>query len=230
MSPFNLIIVAAFVALLATFVCSWQKVQQSITAARVLGETLFANIGEGTHIKAISRLPDAAIGTRFLIAKAGSDAFHANICDATSIPLGIWLDETGSTTDLTIPRAIALLGASDETRRVAINSTVTAGDLLVSDASGYARTLPAAGAVPATYYGIGRALQSGVAGDVIEFDPDLLFIDLQAASGTVTLTSSTVATVNASDLATAVTLVNALKTQVNNLVADAAAIKTASGI
>ena len=72
-----------------------------------------------------------------------------------------------------------LLGCGGRTRKVAVNSTVNQDDLLVADANGYAKTLPAAAGTPATYWIIGSAQQAGTASGVaatptvIEFIPCL---------------------------------------------------------
>jgi len=137
-------------------------------------ERLFTNIAEGVHEEFISRLPDTAIPAYFLLAKVGSDNEHAAIASHTDIPVGIFRDTTlavGGADDLTLPVAIALFGAAEETRKVAINSTVNEGDFLVADDNGYAKTLPTSGG--GTAYVFGRALMAGAAGDVIEFDPTL---------------------------------------------------------
>ncbi|GEM_PF-2335422 len=138
------------------------------------GERLFANIAEGTHEEFISRLPDNPIPAYFLLAKMGSDNQHADIAGHADIPIGVFRDTTlavGGADDLTIPVAIALFGAAEETRKVVLNSNVNEGDFLVADDNGCAKTLPLHGG--GTAYVFGRALMAGAAGDVIEFDPTL---------------------------------------------------------
>ena len=145
-------------------------------SSKMKRKRVFANIGEGTHGDfngGFSKLPDAAIGTRYLFAKPGTDADHAAVAGHTDIPYGIFQDTTlgvGGMDDLTMPVAIRTLGAASETRRIALNSTVALGDYLVADDGGYAKTLPTASG---TYYICGRALMAGVAGDTIEMDPCL---------------------------------------------------------
>jgi hypothetical protein len=150
------------------------------------GEPMFlANIAEGRHKEGkISRLPAVEIphatnGTRlYLLAKNTGTVGQATIAGVGDIPIGIFGDSTdrgsfgGNTfTDLTIPLLVQLFGATIETQLVSINSNVALGDLLVCDANGYAKTLPADTA--GCFYVFGRALQAGVAGDNIEFDPIL---------------------------------------------------------
>ena len=161
----------------AAFLCPWLRKSAGQGADEVMDEMeqmVFANIGEGVHGDVnggFSKLPDAAIATRYLFAKPGSDADHAAIAGHTDIPYGIFQDTTlqvGGADDLTLPVAVRPMGAASSTRLVAINSTVALGDFLVPDDNGYAKTLPGASG---TYYICGRALQAGQAGDTIEMDP-----------------------------------------------------------
>ena len=199
-------------------------------------ETLFANIAEGVHQEFFSRLPDVALGSYFLLAKAGSDADHAALCGAADVPIGIYQDTTlgqFGATQLDMPLSIKALGAGAFTAKVAINSTVALGDLLVPAASGYARTLPAAGATPATYYVIGRALRGGAAGDVIEIDPTLAIVTQLPASGSFTPTAAAVVTTaatNSSPYGFSQAQANAIVASINAAVVDIAAIKTTLGI
>jgi hypothetical protein len=161
-----LLIIATTALLLATL----SLLRPRLAAGRAAGTMLLANLSEGVHEEFITRFPDNAVATRYLIAKAGSDAGHADICTHTDIPLGIFYDESPGGTDLTDPLAIGLLGAADETRKVAVNSSVAVGDWLVPDDNGFAKTLPGtAGA----YNVIGRCLKAGDATNnpIVEFDP-----------------------------------------------------------
>ena len=61
---------------------------------------------------------------------------------------------------------MALLGVAPGTLKVVLGGTVAAGDMLQSNGDGTAiKLLTTAG----TFYNVGRALQAGVAGDLIEF-------------------------------------------------------------
>lgn len=101
----------------------------------------------------------AAIATAFLIAKFGADD------DTLS-------QATASTEDLVGVFQHTTSAAGDEVRvmldgisRVVLGGTVTRGGLVTSDAAGKAVAI---GAVAGTNYAsIGRALASGVAGDII---------------------------------------------------------------
>ena len=126
----------------------------------------FANIAEGTHGGNTTKKTDAAITTRFLFGKKGSDDDHIIPCTAsTDIPLGVITDEAAAAEELV---NVGLFGSSSETRRITLSGTVVVGDFLVTDSTGKGQKLPVS---TGTYYIVGRALQAGVSGDVIEFDP-----------------------------------------------------------
>ena len=168
------------VLVLAALIYPWREGQirrQGRSQVQLGNERVFSNIAEGTHEEFISRLPDNPIPAYFLLAKIGSDNEHADIATHTDIPIGVFRDTTlavGGTDDLTLHVSIALFGAAEETRKVAINSTVAEGAFLVADDGGYAKTLPTSGG--GTTYIFGRALMAGAAGDVIEFDPTLPYL------------------------------------------------------
>lgn len=129
-------------------------------------ELCFANIGEGTHEGKITKLTDAAVATRFLIMKTGSDAAHAAICTAaTDQPMGICTDEASAAES---PVNIAVLGSGDSTLKVTLGGTVVKDDLLVANAAGKAVAISSTAGV---YWSIGVALQGGASGEAIEFDP-----------------------------------------------------------
>jgi hypothetical protein len=121
----------------------------------------------------ITRIADAAIATRWMLVTFGATpASTIKVNPTNGTPIGVIDDTTDSLgSDLTIPVNVNLLGGSDRTLKVAINSAVTAGDYLIRDATtaGYAMTDPLT--ANTTVFQIGRALQSGVAGQAIEFAP-----------------------------------------------------------
>lgn len=121
----------------------------------------------------ITLIPDVQIATKYLLGKIGSDAQHVDLCGVGDIPLGVIQDstDTAGATDLVTGLAVAHFGSASATRKVAINSNVAKGDLLVPGAGSYAKTLPTGG--QGKFYVFGKALQAGGAGDVIEFDPIL---------------------------------------------------------
>lgn len=151
-----LIMAVSLLALLAT--CVWLAKRNSLT--------LLANVAEGTHQNALTRLADAALATRFLLVKIGSDANHVAACGVGDIPLGIATDEPAAAED---PVNVELLGVGERTLLGVASAAIAAGDLVVAAASGKLRTLPTAAG---TYYIMGRALgAAGADGDTIEFVP-----------------------------------------------------------
>ncbi|MBI4024844.1 MAG: DUF2190 family protein [Verrucomicrobia bacterium] len=139
----------------------------ALFVAGLRNQCLCANIAEGVHGSGqITKKADGALTTRYLLAKIGSDADHVDAAGVADIPLGIITDEAAAAEDLV---NVALLGAIKGTQRMIASAAITAGDLLVSAASGKVRTLPAAAA---TYYIIGRALIAASAdGDTVEVAP-----------------------------------------------------------
>lgn len=99
--------------------------------------------------------------------KIGADANHVIQCSATTdIPLGvIQISAAVGSEDSVV---YAPFGSSAGQLRVELGGTVSFGDFLQTDANGKATALLGAAG---TYYIIGRALQAGVSGDVINFDP-----------------------------------------------------------
>jgi hypothetical protein len=149
--------ISSAAALLAT--CMW-------LAKRNHGVTYLANIAEGTHANSIARLTDSAVGSRYLLAKVGTDAAHADLAGASDIPLGVFTDEA---TTAESPLTIELFGVGERTLLGVASAAIAAGALLVPAAGGKLRTLPTASG---TYYIVGRSL--GVAsadGDTVEFVP-----------------------------------------------------------
>lgn len=131
------------------------------------GSIALANIGEGVHNGGrITRKADAALTTRYLLVKSGSDANHTAVCGTGDIPLGVCEDEPTAAEETAV---IQLFGSADKTLLVVASAAIAVDAFVVSAASGKVRTLPA---TTGTYYVIGRALQAAAAdGDQIEIDP-----------------------------------------------------------
>lgn len=131
----------------------------------VAANTLPANVG--THDGTISRLPDAAIATRNLLHKVGSDADHTVVCGANAIPIGT-IDDEASAAEVTAANqflSVKLLGKGP-TKRMVASEAITAGVKVYTAASGKVSLLSA---VAGTYYEVGTALTAAAAdGDVIE--------------------------------------------------------------
>ncbi len=140
---------------------------QPISASAAMRRrALFANLAEGAHAGEITKKTDAAITTRFLFMKRGSDDDHVAVCTAdTDNPIGICTDESAAAED---PVNIATLGCAPTTRKVTLGGTVAVGDFLQVDSNSKAKKLSTS---TGTYYIVGRALMAGVSGDIIEMDP-----------------------------------------------------------
>lgn len=121
-----------------------------------------ANIAEGIHADALTRLTDAAITTRHLLYKAGSDANHIAVAGAADLPIGAIADEaTAAEENLTL-----LLLGKGPTKRMVASEAITAGEEVYAAASGKVQDLPTAAG---TYWRVGTALTAAAAdGDVIE--------------------------------------------------------------
>lgn len=154
----ELIILAAVLlpALLAT--CVWLAGRNPLA--------FLANVAEGTHTSSATRLADAALTTRNLLVKIGSDAAHVAVCGVSDIPLGLATDEPAAAEE---PVNVELLGATGRTLLGVASASISAGSLLVAAANGKLRALPG---TSGTYYIIGRALGAASNdGDVIAFVP-----------------------------------------------------------
>lgn len=109
-------------------------------------------------------LTDAAITTKNLCVKTGSDELHVAVSSsANDIPLGICPDEA-SAAEKYVP--VYLFGAHEGTMTGVANANIANGAMLVSAGNGKLQTLPAA---PGTYYIIGRALEASLAGGDVRF-------------------------------------------------------------
>lgn len=122
-----------------------------------------ANIASGTHAGAVTRKADAAIATRYLIGKYGSDADHIAIGTASAAPMGVITDEAAAAEDIV---AVELLGVSARTLLMVASAAISADTDVYTAANGKVQELPAAAG---TYYKVGRTLTaSGADGDQIE--------------------------------------------------------------
>lgn len=130
-------------------------------------EFALANLGSNQHGGGrVTRKADAAIATRFLLVKIGSDANHIAVAGVADISIGVCEDEPSAAEELAI---VQLLGSSDKTLTMVASAAIAAGDFVVAAANGQIRTLPV---TTGTYYIVGRALEAAAAaGDQIEVDP-----------------------------------------------------------
>lgn len=104
----------------------------------------------------VNRTTDAALG-RYRLVKVGTSPLTSVAVTGTSdLPIGVTLDETSNTTDLT---AVRLLAVGSGTVRMISDGTaaIAVGDELVAGTSGGVKTI---GAGVGNYIVIGRALTS----------------------------------------------------------------------
>lgn len=125
-----------------------------------------ANIAGGTWLGKKSYYSDAAISSRNLLGKVGTDDRHVAICGVSDIPTGVITDEASAAEELV---NVDLFGCHSETALGVASGAIEEGDLLVPGASGAVRKLPA---TSGTYYIIGRALKDAADGDLdVQYAP-----------------------------------------------------------
>lgn len=114
-------------------------------------------------------LADAAISTRFLLVKAGSDLDHVAVIDSVlDIPLGVCNDEP---VDTTSPVTVQCLLGADTTVRMVAAHAITIGQPVVTHGDGKVEAL---GTTAGMFWCVGYALTAATAdGDVIEVQPTL---------------------------------------------------------
>ena len=126
------------------------------------GEILCANASTTkTNETARTYFADAAISTRNLLYKQGSDVTHIAVAGASDVVLGT-VDDEVTTANLTDqPVAVILLGAGPSTVKMVANAAITAGTAVYQAASGKV--------APTGIRRVGTALTAAAAdGDVIE--------------------------------------------------------------
>lgn len=115
-------------ALLAiVLACAWPRIPQRATRYE------FANIAEGRYRDSISKLTDAAITTRHLLYKIGSDKDHIAVCGVGDVPLGTVSDEATAAEEAV---AVDILGRGLTKRMVASEAMATTGVRVFAAASG----------------------------------------------------------------------------------------------
>jgi hypothetical protein len=155
----------------AVLACAWQSLLIRAQEALHFGSNgqCFANAGEGTTPGGkVTRRADAAITTRYLIVKKGTDATHIALNAAsTTQPLGVCLDEPAAAEDLV---AVQLLGSNVGTVKMVASEAIAVDALVYTAANGKIQDPPAASSGVA--YKVGRALQAAAGdGSVIEVEP-----------------------------------------------------------
>ena len=100
------------------------------------GGVILANIAEGTHKDSITKLTDAAITTRFLIYKKGSDDGHVAVAGASDVGLGTVADEASAAE---LPVSLLLFGKGP-TKKMVASEAIGAGVKVYQAASGKVAT------------------------------------------------------------------------------------------
>lgn len=163
MNPQILVAILIAISLIASafIVASWTK------GFKKRNRLIIAcNIAEGTHEGSLTKFTDAALASRHLLVKFGSDVDHVAVNGAGDMPLGTVADDPDAAEALV---SVDLLAVTGSTRRCVCSEAIALTDELYTAANGKVQNLPAGAG---TYYKIGRPLQAGAAdGAVIEFEP-----------------------------------------------------------
>jgi len=140
---------------------------------RALKETrnCFANAGTDIGVTPYgckSYKADAAISTRWLLVKQGTDVDHVAINAAsTTLPLGVCTDEPTAAEDVI---GVQLLGVAGSTVRMVASEAIAVNTLVYTAANGKVQDTPAGSSGVA--FKVGRSLTAAAAdGDVIEVEP-----------------------------------------------------------
>ncbi len=128
-------------------------------------DVVLCNIAEGTHEDSVTKLADAAITTRYLLVKVGSDANHIAVANAADCPLGVCSDEPSAAE---AEADVKLFGCAQSSRIMVPIENISAGDEVYSAAGGKVQDEPL---VPGTYYRVGLAMTDGLADEPFEVDP-----------------------------------------------------------
>jgi hypothetical protein len=128
---------------------------------------MIANFAPGTHPGGRKTMvASAAIAAAFRFVEIGAAANKVQVCNAaTDNPIGVVEDTASGDGDIV---QVALLGGADGTRRVTCGGDVAYGAEIVSNNAGLAVAVPAGAG---TYFVVGRALEAGANGQIIEFMP-----------------------------------------------------------
>lgn len=218
----------AVLFLLAVFALGWILSSWSRGFASRPPALHLANIGEGTH-EHPALYTDAAIATRHLLFKVGSDASHIAVAGAGDFPLGNVPDEAAGAEEL-----VELNLLTNCCPRLMIASEAIAADVDVfTAAGGKIQNEPGAAG---TFYKVGRT-RAAAAGDnskveVIPCFPVKLVVVVALTStdavvsgeAPAAVTSVQEATVDGNDPATTQALANSLKAKYNTLQTDFVAL------
>lgn len=155
----NSIIIPAF-GLIVLFAILLPVLALCARSRKLHTHAIAANITTGTHESgALPRRADAAITTRYLLVKPGSDADHIAVSGASDIPLGVCPDEPSAAEELT---AVHLLGTYPGTLKMVAGGSIAHGALVSAAANGKVITLPTGAG---TYHIVGRSVNRATAAD-----------------------------------------------------------------
>ena len=133
----------------------------ALLASRPRGHqlTALANVFEGTHQGAVSKLTDSALTVRDLLVKFGSDSDHIAINTDGDIPLGVCNDEATAAEER---RNVLLLGVHESTIIMIASEVIAVGAAVYTEDGGKIQNLPGDAG---TYYHIGYALNAAAGDD-----------------------------------------------------------------
>lgn len=122
---------------------------------------------QGTHGGANTYKVDAALAKTHLLLKAGTDAWHVDICGANDFPVGLNIGEAEAIEDTIAVESLR----SGETKLARCATAIAVGVDLYAAAAGLVQGIPA---VAGTYYKVGRskrlAVLESTTNYVIEFE------------------------------------------------------------
>lgn len=214
MNTFHLLMAILAVALIAGVIALHARGFSGAIPARLR----LANLGVSEHDNGIvPYYADAAITTRYLLVKQGTDARHIAVNGAADRPLGPCMDAPEAAEDLA---AVRLLGAYKGTTTMIGSAAIAANLDIYTAADGKVQGEPT---TAGTFWLVGRSATACV-GDGLEFE-----VTPRAPVRVVVIAALTAPTTAAgSDAGTTQTLANALKadlTALDNALASPALLK-----
>lgn len=122
-----------------------------VGALRTQFATANVETSAGSH-KVLTRRADAALTSRYLLVKQGSDALHSAVCGASDYPIGSTSDTPGADEDII---NVNPLSSSEHTRQLRCASALAAGVDVYTAANGFVQALPSSAG---TYFKVGRTV------------------------------------------------------------------------
>lgn len=166
-----LFILAAFalVALAALFIVHAPSLARTARLLRKTSVMAYNALGDGSHPAGkLSLLTDAAITTRYLLGKVGTDANHIAVISAASDePKGVIFDEAAAAEALV---GVQLLGCAPGTVPMVAQGSIDADVDVYSHSNGKVTVAPTSAG---TYWKVGKSRTASTAGLLIEVEPCL---------------------------------------------------------